>query len=112
MQIVFKENIYEKVTDLFNKNAKTYGKYMISGNRDFYIKESYDYYTDEYTTYKVDIKDIFNDIFNARGSIKVSVLDLIQKEITDGYSILREISDSMIYIDPSNMLTDLVAKMQ
>ncbi|QWQ38887.1 hypothetical protein KMP11_00525 [Gemella sp. zg-570] len=106
MQVVFKENIYKRIDDLFVKNSKTYNKYVIAGSRDFYVKKVADYTIDEYNTYKVDIKDVFNDIFSAKGNVKISTLASETKEITDGYSILRQNADSMIYINPSNMINN------
>lgn len=97
IQIDLKNNIYDKILEIFNNNKKTYSKYSLN-NKVLYLKEySGDVYEDEYSAEDVNIAKLGKEIFEDKENFKTS-----GNELTDGYAILREIGNKIIYVNPSN----------
>ena len=96
IQVDLKDNIYDKVDELFNKYKESYGKYSLN-NKVLYIPEyTGNYYIDEYSVEDIDINKLARQIFQG-GNFRNS-----GNELTDGYSILRQTGDRIFYVNPSN----------
>lgn len=105
MQIEFERDIYDYIETIFNNHSSFYSKYTINNDRTIYLKDTIsDYYSDEYSVKNVDINSVAQNIFATNSDIKVSNVDNDTKEATDGYSILREKTTEITYINPSNVI--------
>lgn len=103
MQVEFDHNVYDALETTFNDRFNFYGKYIINGNKEFYLRESTSNYTiDKYKVKNLNLSEVAENIFVNNNGLKVSSLDG-NKEITDGYAILREGMLSINYINPSIM---------
>ncbi len=103
MQVEFDHNVYDALETTFNDRFNFYGKYIINGNKEFYLRESTSNYTiDKYTVKDLNLSEVAENVFVNNNGLKVSSLDG-NKEITDGYAILREGMLSINYINPSIM---------
>lgn len=105
MQIVFKEDIFTAVNESFSEKARLFGRYAVGDSgREFYVEENLNEYTiDTYKAEALDIKDMFANISDRNSMSKISNIDDQNREITDGYSMLRENTELIDYIDPANI---------
>lgn len=102
-QIEYGVDIFAKVTEQFNNHAEDYTVYNIDAREDIYIKNEEEFYVDTYSYRSEDISTVANNIFVGNSNIKISNRDVDTKEVTDGYSLLREVDNFITYINPSNI---------
>ncbi|MBF0716153.1 two-component system activity regulator YycH [Gemelliphila palaticanis] len=102
-QIELDNNIFEKIEKEFEQHKKSYYKYSIDGIKKIYIEDKEDYYIDIYSYDEIDLRDVSNDIFLRNSNVKYSNIIDDNKEVTDGYSILRKSDNAITYINPSNI---------
>lgn len=98
LQVTLREKIYDKIEEIFNQNKELYGKYSLNNNY-VYLKEDMDnLVVDEYSVEEVNINKLAKGIFEKKENIRVSSDD----EMTDGYAILKQQDNKVIYTNPSN----------
>lgn len=98
LQVTLKEQVYNSVLDEFNKGKEVYGKYSLN-NRFIYLKENVENsVVDEYSAEEVNVYKLAKDIFAKKDNIRQSA----DNEITDGYSILKTLTNRLSYTNPSN----------
>lgn len=103
MQIEYAKDVYSEIEKIFKEKNEQYGKYSLDNKFNFYIKEDQNQlYIDEYNVQNIDISNVASNVFLANSNLKVSQLNAETKEITNGYSILREQGQLITYINPSN----------
>lgn len=103
LQIETDSDIYEKVEQIFASNLRFFSKYSINNQSEFYIQDSLLSKTyDVYSVKEEDIGDIANKIFIKNNGLKISNIDSNTREISDGYSILKDSFKGLVYINPSN----------
>lgn len=99
IQIDMNTNVYEKVKESVVENKEQYGKYILN-DKPLYIPEySENYYIDEYSVEDVDVNRLAKQIFQG-DNFRTS-----ENELTDGYSILRQIGEKLFYVNPSNEIS-------
>lgn len=98
LQVNLKNNIYDSINEEFDKEKQTYRKYSLNNNF-IYLKDSEPtYYIDEYSTEDINLNKLGRDIFEANGGIKTTG----ENEVSDGYALLRNVGNRILYINPSN----------
>lgn len=119
MQIVFKEEIFANINKIFEEKSKVFGRYLIGPTqKEFYVEENLNEYTiDTYKAEPLDIRSMFANISERNTVSKISDIDDKNREITDGYSMMKESADLIYYINPANtnpnlLLKDIEAKTQ
>lgn len=102
-QIELENSIFQKIEEEFERNKSVYYKYSIDENKIIYVDSKEDHYIDTYSYEDVDLNDVANNIFLRNSNIKYSNAVVDTKEVTDGYSIIREADHYITYINPSNI---------